>query len=317
MSKQTPPALATVTVTYHPDAGLLSSQLSALPADARKVVVDNGTPEHEWIMTAHRLESVAGVEVLRLGRNLGLAAALNKGIAHLEKTGEEPFVLLLDQDSEPDHGAAETMTEAFRALEAGGRRVGAIGPALLDPSTGLQHGFHVQTALRWKRIYPAEGAAPVRCTSLNGSGTLMRIETWRKLGGLDESLFIDHVDTEWSFRLLAAGYGLWGIPSAKFVHRMGDASIRFWAFGWRLWPSRSPQRHYYLFRNAVSLIRRGYVPRVWKTWAVIKLGLTFGVQSLYDPARFRQWACMWRGIKDGFGLKPYRKILDANNTLDQ
>lgn len=309
-------SLATVTVTYYPDAGLLFSQLSALPADARKIVVDNGTPEHEWNPARHRLESLEGVEVLRLGQNLGLPAALNKGIAHLSKTGEEPFVLLLDQDSEPDHGAAEAMIEAFRALEASGCKVGAIGPALLDPFTGLHHGFHVQTALRWKRIFPADGTSPIRCASLNGSGTLMRIETWRKLGGLDESMFIDHVDTEWSFRLQAAGYGLWGIPSAKFVHRMGNASIRFWAFGWRLWPSRSPQRHYYLFRNAISLIRREYVPRVWKAWAIMKLALTFSVQGLYDPARSRQWACMWRGMKDGFGLKPFREVSGKNRTPD-
>jgi rhamnosyltransferase len=139
----------------------------------------------------------------------------------------------------------------------------------------------------------------VPCTNLNGSGTLVPIELFLQLGGLDEALFIDHVDTEWSFRVLAADLGLRGIPAAVFKHRMGQSSVRYWLLGWRIWPSRSPQRHYFLFRNAVLLMRRPYVPRVWKFWAVVKLALTAIMHGLFDRERRAQWRQMRQGVREG------------------
>jgi rhamnosyltransferase len=298
-------SLATVTVTFHPDPQLLCSQLAALPATARKVLVDNGTPEEEWKHVASELGCFGRVEVLKLGSNLGLAAALDAGMRHVAATGDERFVLLLDQDSEPEPGSVCKLAEAYETVSDGGRvRVGAVGPELRDPDTGLTHGFHVMSSRRWKRVFPGHDGPPLVCAGLNGSGTFMRLETWRALGGLDEALFIDHIDTEWSFRLLAAGYELRGIPAATFVHRMGNASFRFWLFGWRVWPLRSPLRHYYLFRNAVSLIRRGYVPLVWKVWCVAKLGLTLAVHGLFDRQCALQLPSMCRGIRDGFRQEP-------------
>jgi rhamnosyltransferase len=124
------------------------------------------------------------------------------------------------------------------------------------------------------------------------------------LGGLEEEFFIDHIDTEWSFRILAAGFTLWGIPNAVFTHFMGDRGVRFWWFGWRVWPMRSPIRHFYLFRNAVRLMRRRYVFAVWKFWNVVKLSLTAMVHMTLDDQRGAQLKSMWRGVKAGFARKP-------------
>src|SRR5690606_18738393 len=133
---------------------------------------------------------------------------------------------------------------------------------------GLQHGFHCMDGWRWSRRFPGQGDAdPIACANLNGSGTMVRTKLFLDLGGLDETLFIDHVDTEWSFRVLAAGHALFGIPRAQFNHGMGERGLRFWWFGWRVWPQRAPMRHYYLFRNTVNLWTRDYVPRVWKAWS--------------------------------------------------
>ncbi|MGH8378503.1 MAG: glycosyltransferase family 2 protein, partial [Gammaproteobacteria bacterium] len=90
-----------------------------------------------------------------------------------------------------------------------------------------------------------------------------------------------------------------GIPNAIFAHRMGQDSMRFWWFGWRVWPLRSPRRHYFLFRNAVILMRRDYVLKVWKVWAAIKLLLTFWVTLAIGPHRREQISSMLRGIRGG------------------
>ena len=294
-------SLGTVTVTFNPDLEILEKQLRALPTGCVKVVVDNASRSELFAGVQALADRLTNVRVCRNETNLGLAAALNQGAWSLSELATPPrFVLLLDQDSEPQPGSIETLLMAFQQLEVAGHAVGCVGPLLRDPDTGITHGFHVQSRWRWRRVYPREGTAtPVQCTNLNGSGTLTPLALFSRLGGLDESFFIDHVDTEWAFRVLDAGFGLWGVPGAVFVHRMGNTGLRFWWLGWRVWPSRSPVRHYYLFRNAVRLMRRPYVPTVWKSWGSLKLAMTALVHGFLGPERCSQLRNMWRGVRDG------------------
>ncbi len=293
--------LACVIVTFHPDLQVLKRQLDALPAPATVILVDNasagGVGEALRCFVGERERTYLVVN----DDNVGLAAAINQGVRQIKKKCSEiRFVLLLDQDSEPAPGSVETLMKKIVELKKAVPPVGCVGPTLLDPVTGLNHGFHRCSGMFWTRIYPDSGSAlPVSCANLNGSGTLVSLDLFLELGGLEEALFIDHVDTEWSFRVQAAGYVLFGIPQAHFIHRMGDDSRRIWLLGWRMWPMRSPQRHYYLFRNAVILMRRNYVPGVWKIWAIIKLMLTAVVHILIDCQRIAQINSMFKGVCDG------------------
>lgn len=299
--------LATITVTYNPDLGILDAQLRQLPADALRVVVDNASaPDVREPLRA--LCEAHGVVFIANAENLGLATGLNIGARKaLELAPDLAYLLLLDQDTEPGQGNIDALVRAYEALLAQGCPPGCAGPRMVDAHTGLQHGFHCMTRWRWlRRFPPVMQTEPVRLANLNGSGTLIPAAIYRELGGLDNALFIDHVDTEWSFRVLAAGYALYGIPQVGFLHRMGEGSVRFWLFGWRVWPSRSPRRHYFLFRNAVILMRRDYVPAVWKAWAVVKLFVTFAVHALTDPRRKEQCQAMLRGLREGLDSKAIR-----------
>lgn len=294
-------ALACVTVTYNPDITILTEQLRSLPESAHKIIIDNASSPQTRDELVQLQTQFARIHVYFNEDNTGLAAALNQGARIAQSLiPTDGYILLLDQDSEPQPGSIETLITGYESLRESGEKVGAVGPTLQDAETGLIHGFHQQTRWRWRRAYPAiTEKNPVPCANLNGSGTLMTLELYLALGGLDEAFFIDHVDTEWSFRLLAAGYSLRGVPSAVFVHRMGQASIRYWLFCWRLWPSRSPQRHYYLFRNAVWLMRRDYVPKVWKFWGVVKLITSIVITLVIDPKRFPQLNCIINGLMVG------------------
>lgn len=298
--------LACVTVTYRPDVAILARQLRALPADALKIIVDNGSGAQTQQELAERVAGFPNALFLPQTDNLGLAAAINLAVRALAGQQEKPsLILLLDQDSEPQAGSVTRLCQALLELEQQGRNPGAVGPQLRDAQTGLHHGFHIMRRWRWLRVYPDPASThPVEVANLNGSGTVMRRSVFERLNGLDESFFIDHVDTEWSFRLRAAGYRLYGIADAVFIHRMGERSLRFWLFGWRLWPARSAARHFYLFRNAVWLMRRDEVPRVWKFWAVIKLALTVLVHGMFDPDRRAQLAAMVGGVREGISTSP-------------
>lgn len=309
--------LCTVTVTFNPDIELLQSQLRALPSMCSKIIVDNNSSADLFEQIQLLADHTPNIYFMRNDSNIGLAAAINRGVELASKLTQSPkFVLLLDQDSEPQPGSIETLLAAFRTIEQRGEKVGCVGPLLLDVQTGLTHGFHQCTRWRWKRVYPpADSTAPLPCANLNGSGTLVRIELFQRLGGLDEPLFIDHVDTEWAFRVLAHGYGLWGIPGAVFKHNMGQASVRFWFCGWRVWPFRSPQRHYYLFRNAISLMHRPYVPAVWKTWAAAKLALTAAVHGFHGARSGEQLHEMWQGTRAAFDRRNRGVLWRRNQPL--
>jgi rhamnosyltransferase len=298
--------LAVISVTYHPDVSRLDAQRAAIPENALYLVVDNASDEDELaairdVANRHRRSCV-----VENSHNVGLAAAVNIGVQRarsIDPTCE--FLLLLDQDSVPAPTAITTLIHALLTLENEGRKVGSVGPRLIDESTGLQHGFHCQKGWHLSRNFPSEySAEPVLCINLNGSGTLVRTALFLQLGGLDPTFFIDHVDTDWAFRVLASGYELFGIPNAQFVHRMGDKGIRFWWFGWRVWPKRSPQRHYFLFRNAMRLLRKSYVPNVWKFWVLVKLSVTALLHGALDSQRGEQLRQMLNGACAGlFGSK--------------
>lgn len=300
------PGIAVITVTYNPDLDILDRQLGQLPPSALKVVVDNASRPELRSKVGRVVEKHAAI-MLQNDANLGLPAALNRGARYAQKT--QPacrFLLLLDQDTEPGTGSVERLVASYDQLAETHGRACCIGPRLVDVATGLDHGFHKIRHWRWSRSFPASHSqTPIAVANLNGSGTLMPFTLFNELGGLEEDFFIDLVDTEWSFRVVAAGYKLYGIPNISFSHRMGERSLRIWWFGWRVWPYRSPQRHYYLFRNAMRLTRRSYVPRVWKVWAAIKLGQTFMVYAIFDAERGSQVRNMARGIGEGVrGVQP-------------
>lgn len=291
--------LTVVTVTFHPDLAKLERQLAVLPPDVVSIIVDNASNAQEVVEIKRLVAARPHTFLIENERNLGLAAATNQGAFQASKQlPSYGFLLLMDQDSQPQLGAIEYLVSAFLQLEDQGRPVGCVGPCLLDAATGLKHGFHAIRGCRWARIFPGTNTEPVSCANLNGSGTLMRISLYQSLGGLDEDFFIDHVDTEWAFRVIAAGFELFGVPKAIFNHSMGERGVRFWWFGWRVWPQRSPQRHYYLFRNACRLLRLSYVPYIWKFWAVIKLLLTMLVYLTFDARRLSHMHNMMIGMRD-------------------
>ncbi|MGC1549550.1 MAG: glycosyltransferase [Rhodanobacter sp.] len=301
--------IAVLTVTYHPEIARLEQQISALPSDALLVLVDNASSAIEVNEIRQLVACQPRAHVLRNETNLGLGAALNLGAAHVAKIAPmTEFLLLLDQDSVPHPGAIEQLHRAFLQLEREGQSVGCVGPRLIDQATGLQHGFHCIRGWRWARAFAGDDSATVvDCANLNGSGTLVRLSLFQQMGGLNEAMFIDHIDTDWSFRVLDAGFKLFGIPQATFDHCMGERGMRFWWFGWRAWPQRTPKRHYSLFRNAVYLLHQSYVPCVWKFWAVVKLVVTLLVHAIFDSQRISQVHNMVCGIYDSRNRAAFEK----------
>lgn len=293
-----PLSIASITVTHDPDGAILRRQQMQLAGAALRIVVDNASAVAAQA-GLREIVAAAGSELLALPANIGLAAAINVGLRHVrEHHPAVQAILLLDQDTEPGASGLAQLQGAYIALR---REFGpeiALNPALVDADTGVDHGFHAIHGLRWVRVRRLAGDRPVDCAGLNCSGTLAGVATFDRVGGMDESFFLDMLDAEWSFRAAAMGVRLLGVPATHFIHRMGQRSLRVWLFGWRVIPYRSPWRNRLVVRNTLRLIGRRHAPAVWKLWAVPKLLLTMAAHGIFDRNRGAQLGAMLRGVGD-------------------
>lgn len=111
-----------------------------------------------------------------------------------------------------------------------------------------------------------------------------------------DDFFIDYVDIEWGLRAKTLGFQSFGVCGAMMAHDLGDEPIEF--FGKR-YPLHSPLRHYYHFRNAVWMYRRGWLPIQWRLVDGWRLLLKLGFYTLFAKPRLQRLKMMTRGVVHG------------------
>ena len=284
------PVVCAIVVTYHPEPHVLRDLLESVVAQVEStVIVDNHSVGSDPLL-AESLNRPS-VAVIRNGDNLGLARALNQGIDWARQHAAT-HVLLLDQDSTPAPDMVRQLLDALEQLSTD-QSVGAVGPTLVDPRSGRRAPF-VRFGFP---LNPAVHAGPgdvVRCDFLTTAGSLVPMSVLDRVGGMDESLFIDHVDVEWCFRAARGGYRLYGIGGATMSHRIGDRLIS----GTRLFV-HSPERLYYIMRNRVLLYQLPQISWTWLGQDVLRIPLKFLIFAVLVPRRLQNVRAMTTGLWDG------------------
>lgn len=284
-----PSSVCAVIVTFHPDPARLGELLDAVaPQVASVVVVDNATPGLDL--------PAGGAVLLRQRSNVGLARAQNIGIEWAREHGHS-HVLLFDQDSVPGPQMVSTLLSAHAELSRTGR-VGAVGPRFHDPREGRDAPF-VKVAFPMSRKLWCDAATPyVQADFLISSGVLIPMAVLDDVGGMDDGLFIDNVDMEWSFRVRSRGYALFGVCAATMLHHLGDA--RRPVLGGRAHVvTHGPVRLYFIMRNRVTLYRLRHTPRVWIAQDLPRVLAKFLIFSVLVGPRGRNVRYMLRGLADG------------------
>jgi rhamnosyltransferase len=146
-----------------------------------------------------------------------------------------------------------------------------------------------------QRVAPV-GSAPIDVDFLISSGSCLNLAAWSSIGPMDDALFIDFVDLEWCIRAKAKGYAVMGAPALRLAHALGDEPVR--VFG-RPYPGHSPVRHYYLFRNAIALIGRRYVPWSWKSTELVKMPFRLAIYLMFMRPRLKHLRFSVLGIWHG------------------
>ncbi len=300
--------IAAVIVTFNPQLQNLRQNILAVFDQVDQVVIiDNGSENQASLRDLLETLVLEKVVLRCLNVNQGIGAAHNHGIA-IAKESQHDYVLLLDQDSLVNSDMVDVLYDAVLQLVTSGEAstLAAVGACYTGDNSN--DSFFVRFGwLKFQRQYclgTEHGVIPA--DFLISSGSLIPMKVIDHIGGMDDSLFIDHVDTEWFLRAKAAGLQAYGICQAKMQHGLGEQMhrVRFFGVGReRHVPQHKPFRYYYMFRNSFALYRRNNLSRKWK-WndmqRLMQIFLFYGV--CYGP-RLKNLTMMFRGMLDGLRNK--------------
>lgn len=210
---------AALVVSYQAPAGMMADLLASLPGPpvlAEVLVVDNGSTEREGLAAAED----AGARVLRMPRNQGFSAAVNRGMEEL--AGHE-FVLVLNFDLVLEPGAVEAMVEVAEArpglagvapkilLHDHPGHIDAVGTQVHPGMLAANRGIGQPDLGQFDAVEPVMG--------LCFGAALVRTKAFRAVGPMWEPYFLYFEDVDWCWRARLAGWSFATAPAASAVHR--------------------------------------------------------------------------------------------------
>ena len=289
-----------VVVAYRPDPNKFQANIKSLLGQVERVVIVHNGYKLDWAFVSH--DNSSNIILIHNGANLGVAAALNIGIDIAKNSGAD-FVLLMDQDSHPRGDMVEILNRSLCARLMRGDNVAAIGPILQDSQNASISRVAQAKPLCGKHAALIAGQDAVSADFLISSGSLIPIRVLSEIGEMDETLFIDHVDTEWGLRARARGYVLLQSCRALMEHSLGERRLRVWLIRTRNVPLHKPFRYYYIVRNSVILYKRGYICRRWKRFDLARLAKMALFMTVFHDMRFEVLKFMGKGFWDGLRNK--------------
>lgn len=291
-------SLMAVVISYFPDdrLALLVSDLSS-QAD-RVLVVDNGSGQNAVLQSFEIM--APRVQVIRLGSNKGIAAALNKGFEQAKARGFA-FVLTLDQDSQLPPNYVQQMLEFYYKRKAEGLPVGMVAPDFLD--------VNAHTRARFSRL-GKWGMETITCSGNTGwldssfaitSGSIFPVEVFEKVGIFREDFFIDHVDSEYCLRLVRSRYKILINCAVSIEHSIGNRSVHKF-LGLTVKPNHhKPVRRYYIARNGVYTAKQYFSTFPSYTWLTfMRLVHEFLSIVLYEQDRAAKLRMFAIGLMHGW-----------------
>ncbi len=232
----TAPRKVAAVVTTFQGGEFLLPHLERIAEQVAVVVIvdDSGDPSRKGTLSFRGMEKAI---VLHNEENLGIAAALNRGIAQAGAEGCD-WIITLDDDTLVSR---TYLSDIFQFVETG-----------VEPNIGL-------IACSREGSEVADQAKPSGYTlkrTLITSGCVFEYRTFQDSGGFDEGLFIDLVDFDFCTKLRQAGRSLVLLNKSGMAHRVGSArAVRAFGVTFVVY-HHAPFRLYYQMRNVFLFARK-------------------------------------------------------------
>lgn len=284
-----------VIVTYNPSIEILLSQYDSLVGQSDyNIYVDNGSDANGDL--SNFFSSISDRPnhfIIKNKTNKGLGYAQNQGIK-LALSLSVSHILLLDHDSVLYSKCLSELLGCEMSLRLLGLKVGAIGTTYVNKKSGEIYPITKYIGPFIQRRIPTN--KPIEATFLIASGCLINVAVLNDVGLMNEDLFVDYIDVDWSIRARVLGYRLFATPRAKMNHQIGD--VRISILGRRI-SLHSPIRRYYLIRNSFFMIRNKNVPLGYKLREFSFNILRFLIFFILSDDRQKYWEYTKKGIADG------------------
>jgi len=280
-------------VTYNPDLKILEKNIKRTMDQVEAcVIVDNGSKNADKIK---HLGEKLGATLIVLKKNIGIAAAQNKGFESFKLSGFA-WVLTLDQDSVIPVNTVRTYLESKKIED---NTTGIITAKYCDPNwTEEQKNALIDDSI--------QGVNEKKFVI--SSGNLVRVSAWKRVHGFDEFLFIDMVDYDFDAKLKLAGYKIWQVNGITMGHSVGK-TLHSPVLQRVLLLPRSALladhpafRQYYIYRNTIIFKKR--YPMFEKQGMLILRSIIATRRILVYTSRFSKFKAAWKGIIDGVNYNP-------------
>jgi rhamnosyltransferase len=238
-----------IIVVYNPDFNVIE-RINKISINSDKVFV---VVNQQDLLRKSDLKN-DNIELVIIGKNIGLAKALNVGIRMCLQFKNCNHIALFDQDSLLlNDNSLFRICNLFKKNFT--EKVGLIGHETIEVKLNTN---------------------PIKCnlelTEVEDnltSGSIIPKEVFEEVGLMDENLFIDYIDYEWCLRAKSFGYKIFVTKKEFILHNLGDSFI---SIGKNKKPiHKNPLRVYYIIRNNLILLNRPYISLRWKYTHFIKL----------------------------------------------
>lgn len=201
------------------------------------VIVDNGS-DKETLDVLKKLENNKQTTIIYNNDNLGIAAALNKGVKYAIKNDYD-WILTMDNDSEATPNMIKSMLKWYENYD-NKELIGSIFPEYIEKSTvtDKKNCLSKLNEYKFKEIYFD-----------NTSGNLVKTKVFKDIGYFREDFFIDSVDHDFCLRIKKRNLKMIKICGVKLLHSLGNTrTINF--LGKKInCSNHSALRRYYITRN--------------------------------------------------------------------
>ena len=262
--------------------------------ETETIVVDNGSEDGTVEAVSERFP---WVELIALPHNLGFAGGNNVGL----RQAKGRHIVLLNSDAIvlPDG-----LEKCVRFLDAN-PDIGVVGPQLLNPDHSRQNCIHnypslvteflpkgVLETLLPKR-FPSkryEHPAPIDVPAVLGACLFARREVLDQVGLMPEDYFFFLEETDWCFRIAAAGWRIAHVPDARIVHVFGASTKKKMPAATRIEYHRSL---YHFFKKNRGPARWAAVV-AWRFGKALLYVIVRAPAALVPGSGRERWHADWR-----------------------
>jgi len=260
------------------------------------VMIDNGSKDssEEYVKINY-----PKVTCIQTGKNLGYSGGFNVGLKYAFEEMRADFALITNNDVKVDSKVINALVEAALQDPLRGFITGKV--YYFDKPDTLQSVGKYEHPLRWngdhigaKEIDKGQYNEPSERFFIDDIFTLVRREVYEKLGGYDNTYFLQCEEYDWQARAKKAGYKFYYTPLAKIWHKE-SMTLGKW----------TPRKAYFDARNPLIVIMRyKEVPFFkhyfwWHTGRFIFLGSLQNARHLRFKISFKLWQGLFSAIRWG------------------